>query len=308
MCVAHWLAPTCSLRDRENISELEELRDSWTARLKQTQGDVERKELGTGSTLGRVPPAEHMLDLKGGMSQRHSVEEEEEEEEEGSGSNTPLSITPDASGSDEEGCSTPLAAVEACCTGGPVTDEAPPDHEEPVRTGPEVDTAPTQEEGALPSEDEQPPPSERAVSSSSCTSSGSGSGSSDSEGEGSDHRAGTAHPSDQEPHVPPDGDLVQGPRLPNFFLPPQELEETMRSLRLAALSRPPPAYTRPPPGRPVASGCSSLVSTPERLEQSLEQLLRSYRQGRAAARPKVTFDAKETDRIARIFASKPNVS
>ena len=286
------------------MSELEVLRDGWTARLKQTQGDIEVEELGTGSPTDQDPPAEGGgRELEGGVPQWHSVDEQGEE---GSGSKTPLSVTPNASGSDEEGCSCPRAVVEEHCTGGPMIDETPPVHEQPVRTVQEVDMAPTQEGEVLPSEDKQPPASLRSVSSSSqSTSSGSGSGSSDSEEEGSGHHTDTALPSGQEPHSHAGGDLVHGPCLPNFFLPPQELQETMRSLRLAALSGPPPTHTRPPPGRQVSSGGSSLMSTPERLEQSLEQLLRSYRQGRTAARPKATFDAKETDRIARIFASKP---
>ena len=303
---------------RENISELEELRDGWTARLRQTHGELEREEpVAGGGIADCVPPAgegrSHDLegdtpqqhDLEGDTPQQHLVEEGEESED----SNTPLSVTPEASESGEERCSSPPAVVKKHCTGGPTIGEAPPVHEEPMRTEPEVDMPPMQV-GKVPSLEYEPPlPSVRSVPSSShSTSSASGSGSSDSEEEGCVHDMGTAFPPGQKLPNPASGDLVRGPRLPNFFLPPQELQETMRSLRLTALSRPPPTYTRPPPGRQVSSGDSSLMSTPERLEQSLEQLLRSYRQGRTVAQPKATFDARETDRIARIFASKPNVT
>ena len=310
-----WLLCVCA---RENISELEELRDGWTARLRQTHGELEREEpVAGGGIADCVPPAgegrSHDLegdtpqqhDLEGDTPQQHLVEEGEESED----SNTPLSVTPEASESGEERCSSPPAVVKKHCTGGPTIGEAPPVHEDPMRTEPEVDTPPTQV-GKVPSLEYEPPlPSVRSVPSSShSTSSASGSGSSDSEEEGCMHDMGTARPPGQKPPNPTSGDLVRGPRLPNFFLPPQELQETMRSLRLTALSRPLPTYTHPPPGRQVSSGDSSLMSTPERLEQSLEQLLRSYRQGRTVAQPKATFDARETDRIARIFASKPNVT
>lgn len=256
-----------------------------------------------GGIADCVPREGKSHDLEEDTPQQHLVEEGED-------SDTPLSVTPDASESDEERCSTPPAVIKQHCTGGPTIYEAPPVLEEPIRTEPEVDTPPTQV-GKVPSlEDEPQLPSVRSVPSSSCsTSSTSASGSSDSEEEGSEHdTTGTPLPLGQKPTNCTSGDLVQGPRLPNFFLPPQELQETMRSLRMAALSRPPPTYTRPPPSRQASSGDSSLMSTPERLEQSLEQLLRSYRQGRTVAQPKATFDARETDRIGRIFASKPNVT
>ena len=304
MVGSHWLL--CVLA-RENISELEVLRDGWTARLRQTHGELEREEPVAGGIADCVPPAREgrSHDLEGDTPQQHLVEEGEESDD----SNTPLSVTPDASESEEERCSSPPAVVKKHCTGGPTIDETPPVLEEPTGTEPEVDTPATQA-GKVPSLEYEPPlPSVRSVPSSShSTSSASGSGSSDSEEEGAADGTGTALPPGQKSPNPTSGDLVRGPRLPNFFLPPQELQETMRSLRLAALSRPPPICTRPPPGRQVSSGDSSLMSTPERLEQSLEQLLRSYRQGQTVAQPKATFDARETDRIARIFASKPNVT
>lgn len=320
------------------MSELEELRNNWTARLKETQGDVEREELGPGSTADHVTPAEegrvhgpegsmfHRHSYKGreeeegegrrgftgSMSQQHPYRVEEEEEGEGRGaSDTPLSVTPDASGTDEEEWSAPrptqgCSTVESHGTSEPTTDMAPQREEAVTRQGDTIGTAPTQEGEDPPAEEEQPPLSERSESISS-TSSGSGSSCSGSEGEGSDHHTSTPLPSGPG-SLTPTGDLVQGPHLPNFFLPPQALEENMRALRLAALSRPPPVYPHPLPSRQVTTEHSSLVSTPERLEQSLEQLLRSYRQGQTAARPGVGLDTKETDRVARIFASKPNVS
>ena len=330
----------CLLWGRENMSELEELRDNWIARLKERPGDVEREELWTGNTRDHVTPAEDggAHGPEGSMFQRHSFKEREEEgreeeegrrgftgsvsqqlpyrveeeEEGGGGSDTPLSITPEHSESDEEELSAAVptqgcSEVEAHGTSEPTSDRTPPRHQEELvtRQGDTAGTAPTQEGQDLPAEEEQPPLSEGSESFSS-TSSVSGSSSSGSEDEGSERCPGTAVPSGQRP-LTPTGDLVQGPRLPNFFLPPQALEDNMRALRLAALSRPPPVHPHPPPTRQVGTDHSSLVSTPERLEQSLEQLLRSYRQGQAA-RPRVALDAKETDRVARIFASKPNVS
>ena len=89
--------------------------------------------------------------------------------------------------------------------------------------------------------------------------------------------------------------------LPNFFLPPHQLEENMRALRLSALSRPPPRElldSRQQVDK-KNSGESSVLSTPEQLERHLEERLRSYRKG--TKETLVTFDEEETRRIARIF-------
>ena len=89
--------------------------------------------------------------------------------------------------------------------------------------------------------------------------------------------------------------------LPNFFLPPHQLEENMRALRLSALSKPPPRElldSRQEVDK-KNSGESSVLSTPEQLERHLEERLKSYRKG--TKETLVTFDEEETRRIARIF-------
>ena len=79
--------------------------------------------------------------------------------------------------------------------------------------------------------------------------------------------------------------------MPNFFMPPHELEQTMRSLRAAALSRPQP--------RPLeASSCHT--AAPSAANSSHPP----------AARMKppepVCVSQTERDRIARIFSSSTN--
>ena len=79
--------------------------------------------------------------------------------------------------------------------------------------------------------------------------------------------------------------------LPNFFMPPHELEQTMRALRAAALSRPQP--------RTLAS--SSTVTTPANSHDRREHHSRAP-VPRKPLEP-VCLPQSERDRIARIFAS-----
>ena len=78
--------------------------------------------------------------------------------------------------------------------------------------------------------------------------------------------------------------------MPNFFMPPHELEQTMRSLRAAALSRPQP--------RPLetAGNTSSHVHPPTTAGGG----------ARMAPLELVCVSQTERDRIARIFSSSTN--
>ena len=105
--------------------------------------------------------------------------------------------------------------------------------------------------------------------------------------------------------------------LPNFFMPPLELERAMRSLRVSALTRPPPRelFHTPSSGQPhlperetghLTSSDSALThpSLPQsvRTLQDVDQFLRSRR---GASGHHQTLSDKETQRLSRIFSSKP---
>ena len=119
--------------------------------------------------------------------------------------------------------------------------------------------------------------------------------------------------------------------LPNFFMPPLELERAMRSLRVSALTRPPPRelFHSPssgqphPPGRetghltssdsasthpPLPQSVRTLQDVASTLPQSVrtlqdvDQFLRSRR---GASGHHQTLSDKETQRLSRIFSSKP---
>ena len=126
--------------------------------------------------------------------------------------------------------------------------------------------------------------------------------------------------------------------LPNFFMPPEELERAMRSLRAAALARPPPrklfyadhTHSHHPQekaarnptcgdldgggdqrlrGRGGGDIAGRLVScSPQsvRTAQDVDQFLRSRRaSGRAGDTQPQTLSDRDAQRLSRIFASKP---
>ncbi len=119
---------------------------------------------------------------------------------------------------------------------------------------------------------------------------------------------------------------VPGIRLPNFFMPPHELEQSMRSLRALALSRPPPRLPGLLPtqqsywsGRENGGGDSSSGQRTFRTVHEINEYLESRRaqvaegddgggkQQPPQQRPKERT-VTETERIARIFSSKPTQS
>ena len=92
--------------------------------------------------------------------------------------------------------------------------------------------------------------------------------------------------------------------LPNFFQPPNDIQENMRALRMRALSQLPPEKSLEPETSTKQvrdRNQSSLMSTPDRLEQSLEQLLRNYRQKADSRKYVKELSENETNRIAKIF-------
>ena len=91
-------------------------------------------------------------------------------------------------------------------------------------------------------------------------------------------------------------------QLPNFFMPPGELEESMRRLRTSALSRPAPR-TRPQKENQTtrSSGGAQTVST----LQEVQQYLDSRKVQRLSNGTKqLDITSNETQRIARIFSSR----
>jgi len=92
--------------------------------------------------------------------------------------------------------------------------------------------------------------------------------------------------------------VASGIHLPNFFMPPHELEQSMRSLRASVLSR-------PPPRRNQESAFDHHISTKQgfRTLQEVNQYLESRRTGDAGQTEEIS--ASQTQRIARIFSSKP---
>ena len=79
------------------------------------------------------------------------------------------------------------------------------------------------------------------------------------------------------------------PQLPNFFLSPQRLEQSMRAIRTAALTRLPPLQPHP-----LLSHSAEQASEGQGVARGGDS-----RKGPARQR---TFS--ETERIARIFSSK----
>ena len=105
-------------------------------------------------------------------------------------------------------------------------------------------------------------------------------------------------------------------RLPNFFMTPQQLEESMRSLRAGALSRAPPrTNSHYPPPTTTTTTCTqaqcshhsvSSVATHLKTLQEVRSYLESRRTAAAATdrRPKAKeISSMETQRLARIFSS-----
>ena len=102
-------------------------------------------------------------------------------------------------------------------------------------------------------------------------------------------------------------------RLPNFFMTPQQLEESMRSLRAGALSSRPPPRTHPhyPPSTTTVSCAQAQchhITAGSSVANHLKTLqeVRAYLESRrtAADRPQAQeISAVETQRLARIFSS-----
>ena len=100
-------------------------------------------------------------------------------------------------------------------------------------------------------------------------------------------------------------------RLPNFFMTPQQLEESMRSLRAGALSRAPPRTHshNPPPTTTTTQTqcphqCASSVTTHLKTLQEVRSYLESRRTAATDRRPtSKEISAVETQRLARIFSS-----
>ena len=103
-------------------------------------------------------------------------------------------------------------------------------------------------------------------------------------------------------------------QLPNFFMTPQQLEESMRSLRAGALSRTPPrthAHHHPPPTTTASmqaqchhQHCVPSVASHLKTLQEVRSYLESRRTAVTDTRPKAKeISAMETQRLARIFSS-----
>lgn len=75
-------------------------------------------------------------------------------------------------------------------------------------------------------------------------------------------------------------------QLPNFFMPPQELEQTMRRLKMTALTRPPPREFE----HAGTTGEKPKMSLPRTIDERTRQNL----------------SLQDMQRVARIFASKPS--
>ena len=107
--------------------------------------------------------------------------------------------------------------------------------------------------------------------------------------------------------------------LPNFFMPPLELERAMRSMRASALARPPPRTLfqphphtpeeeRDPSGSPQLHPTGPPPSLPPsiRTAQDVDTFLKSRRQAATtAAGHSNKLSDKDAQRLSRIFTSKP---
>ena len=81
------------------------------------------------------------------------------------------------------------------------------------------------------------------------------------------------------------GNALPKIQLPNFFLPPQELEQTMRQLKMTALTRPPPRG----------------------LDHSASDSHKEFQQPNTVSeRTRPDLSLQDMQRVARIFASKPS--
>ena len=102
-------------------------------------------------------------------------------------------------------------------------------------------------------------------------------------------------------------------QLPNFFMTPQQLEESMRSLRAGALSRTPPRIPTHHPPPTTAHNmqaqchhhhCVPSVASHLKTLQEVRSYLESRRTATTDTRPKAKeISAMETQRLARIFSS-----
>ncbi|XP_065885482.1 uncharacterized protein [Dysidea avara] len=82
------------------------------------------------------------------------------------------------------------------------------------------------------------------------------------------------------------GNALPKIHLPNFFLPPQGLEQTMRQRKMTALTRPPPRGL-------------DHTSVSDKHKESQQSNMVSER-----TRPDLSL--QDMQRVARIFASKPS--
>lgn len=85
------------------------------------------------------------------------------------------------------------------------------------------------------------------------------------------------------------------PNLPDYFLSPRDLEQSLRTIRASALSRFPPPQPRPAAQRQVG-GDRGGVSHPRQVGGD---------GGGVSRKPPRQRTQSETDRIARIFSSRP---
>ena len=82
------------------------------------------------------------------------------------------------------------------------------------------------------------------------------------------------------------GNMPPKIQLPNFFMPPQELEQTMRRLKMTALTRPPPREF----DHVSVTSEKQKMTQPRMVEEKTRQNL----------------SLQDMQRVARIFASKPS--
>lgn len=100
--------------------------------------------------------------------------------------------------------------------------------------------------------------------------------------------------------------------LPNFFMPPQDLEQSMRSLRATVLSRPPPRELFQGPrtdNSPHSTTTTSGKHSNQRAFTTVQEVNRYLESRRADKTPQHRhreLSAAETQRIARIFSLKPS--
>ena len=143
---------------------------------------------------------------------------------------------------------------------------------------------------------------------------------------GRDHTAAACPPDSELHRVKPvyKGRNFQGStyhrfhQLPNFFMPPEELEESMRRLRTSVLTRPPPRtrWQGTEKENRTASTDTRTQSEPKSTLQSGTRTLRTlqeahkYLDSRKGQRSPVAIlpqdiSSIETQRIAKIFSSRP---